>query len=1205
MEMHDYFSRFESLIGIWVNEVDLHTQSGSTDKNKYSEYIAAELLNAVFPYRLEVLRMNHPAVDLGDADAGIAFQITSRTEPTKIKSDLETFKKELTKFYPKGMRFLLLTNQQKKWTPESKKSFNDILQGFDAENHIYTFPDIVKEMKVQYLSNPEKFHKLLAIMEWQFGNKTGEPPLVIFRDILIQGSRDYYEGLRGEYGRFRMLHIEDTILTHPESKDNNKEKWVPQPVAIEKNEDEAIRDETILTMLPRLWGRPCHHVVITGEGGMGKTVSLVRMWEKLLNDYTTEPLVNNQSPIPLFIALNEYNHFNLNTKDFIQTQVLKNYLDNDSKSESVLLRLFKTPLSKPDRNPMPAVVLFLDGFNEITVEKQGLMFLELKSLLELGKGVQIVMTSRYDMRPDNNWGNWNLAQLQPLDDTKVETYLKDRGMTLPEQKGLKQLIQNPMMLTLYAASCEDRERKETSYFQFKDKIESPGELLYNFMEAQVARLWDREGINEDKMTYYRFLLRHLLPALGYEMQKEGLFDFTREQVQVYLNTWCSRFGEEDFFDTFPDFGERDAQLPLGSCRTPNEERKRATRLRNIFCKEIYMLVEEDQSYRFLHQNFRDFFAAVHILNEMEIALKKNEIAMVLKERVLNYFNRQFLGEIEEEHHVKSYFIPGVGWKNNIKANRLHRMLELCRGKYGEDIGYAVWNIVEIWKQVRGELGGEDFSRLDLSGVNLNGIRCSYYCNGGYLAANFEGSRLHEKNVLIQGHREFVSSAVYRSDGKRILSASYDHTIKEWDAETGECRRTLSGHEDRVTGAVYRSDGKFILSASADGTIKEWDAETGECRRTLSGHEDRVTSAVYRSDGKRILSASVDGTIKEWDAEAGEYRRTFSGHQDWVTSAVYRSDGKFILSASVDGTIKEWDAETGECRRTLSGHEDRVISAVYRSDGKCILSTSWDKTIKEWNAETGKCIRTLSGHDTLFSAVYRSDGKSILSASVDGTIREWDEETKQCSKPLSGHKDKLFSAVYRSDGKRILSALRDGTIKEWDAETGQCIKTLSGHQDCVNSAVYRSDRKRILSASDDHTIKEWDAKTGKCIKIFSGHKDRVSRAIYCSDEKRILSDSWDKTIKEWDAETGQCLHTYDKEYTPNLPGYEELNNKLYLSENTIHVLPRSKNDPELEIINVPGLFIQGCSFQNLEKGSQWTEEGLNIMKQYCRIISIAE
>jgi len=1123
----------------------------------------------------------------------------------------------------------------------------------------------------------------------------------LVQERLLRGSQAYLRALTGENGRFRMLHIEDAILPHPKSNDkvneNKKGKRVPQPVNIGDNEDGTGQRETVITMLPKLWKRKSRHTVITGEGGMGKTVSSVRLWQELLETANNQKLLQGvqgggfhekshpgNSPIPLFIQLNEFNHRKADAGEFILSQITRDYLDDDMTVKNSLLKIFKNPVQTSEGETIPAVVLLLDGFNEVTAEKRELL-LEINRLTEQCDSLQVVMTSRYDMRSNFNWSHWNLVQLEPLDDGSVEEYLTRRGMAVPTQERLKSLIRNPMMLTLYAASCEVQETyKKSSYCHFKERVETPGELLWNFMEAQVARLSDRVAYDPEKIAYYRFLLIYLLPALGFEMEKARLFDFTPEQVQEYLLKWCSIFGQDGFLDAFPHIGKYEKAIPVGDCQTGTERRERIAELLDVFCTELHMLVEESNSYRFLHQNFRDFFAALHILNQVEWAIKRKEVPSVLTERALSFYVRRFIGEVEGEHYAKPYLKEGEGWKIDIdKENRLHRMIDLCRGQFGQPAAMAVWNIVETWKEARVELTGADLSRLDLSKLTLNWVQCSRLYQYKYLTADFTRSRVYERNLFPQGHtdsvwnvvyspdgkkilsaskdktiiewdaetgvkirafvghKSTVSSAVYSRDEKKILSASQDWTIKEWDTATGKCVKTLEGNNYFVTNAVYSPDEKKILSAHWNNTINEWDVETGTCVKTLRGHIRRVLSAVYSRDGKLILSVSDDQTIMEWDAETGEKIRTLEGHKGTVFSAVYSPDGKRILSASGDKTIMEWDAETGKKIRTLKGHTGSVKSALYSQDGKHILSASGDKTIMEWDAETGKKIRTLAGHtDYVFNAVYSPDGKHILSASGDQsiiewnaetgekiqalvghtayvyssvfspdwkhilfalndhTIMEWDAETGEKTRILAGHSSKVNSAVYSRDGKYLLSASDDHTIILWDAETGEKIKTLAGHTNPVISAVYSPDGKRILSASEDHTIIEWNGETGEIIKTLVGHTNRVSSAVYSRDGKTILSESWDDTFKIWDAITGQCLQTYSRKNPPSFKNYltkDIVNLKLIYQGNKIHVRNASTKK-RMTFINIPGLWIQGCSFKDLESKKKWLRKSLEILKQ---------
>src|SRR5207248_258942 len=48
-------------------------------------------------------------------------------------------------------------------------------------------------------------------------------------------------------------------------------------------------------------------------------------------------------------------------------------------------------------------------------------------------------------------------------------------------------------------------------------------------------------------------------------------------------------------------------------------------------------------------------------------------------------------------------------------------------------------------------------------------------------------------------------------------------------------RTLEGHKDWVKGCTVDPLGDFIVSASYDKTLKVWDAQTGAELRTLEGH----------------------------------------------------------------------------------------------------------------------------------------------------------------------------------------------------------------------------------------------------------------------------------------------------------------------------------------------------------------------------------
>lgn len=74
---------------------------GLTDLHVLAESFFCPFLNEAYKLKLKVLKTGHPAIDLGDAKAGEAFQITSDNSKKKIQDTLDTYSaKKLFATYP-------------------------------------------------------------------------------------------------------------------------------------------------------------------------------------------------------------------------------------------------------------------------------------------------------------------------------------------------------------------------------------------------------------------------------------------------------------------------------------------------------------------------------------------------------------------------------------------------------------------------------------------------------------------------------------------------------------------------------------------------------------------------------------------------------------------------------------------------------------------------------------------------------------------------------------------------------------------------------------------------------------------------------------------------------------------------------------------------------------------------------------------------
>ena len=380
-------------------------------------------------------------------------------------------------------------------------------------------------------------------------------------------------------------------------------------------------------------------------------------------------------------------------------------------------------------------------------------------------------------------------------------------------------------------------------------------------------------------------------------------------------------------------------------------------------------------------------------------------------------------------------------------------------------------------------------------------------------------------LTLEGHSSIVKAVVLVLDGRRVLSASWDQTLKVWDLQTGECLRSLDGHTGCVQAVVVHPDGLRALSASDDKTLKMWDLDTGKCLQTLEGHSGPVTAVALDLDGRRALSGSNDRTLKLWDLRTGQCLLTLMGHSRFIWAVAVHSDGRRALSGSRDRTVRIWDLQTGACLRILDGHRSTVCAVVPHPDGRRALSTSDDKTIKVWDLQTGQCLQTMEGHAFSVNALaVHADGLQALSASDDGTIKVWDLRTGQCLRTLVGHAGRVRDVVLHPDGRRAVSAHNDKTVKVWNLETGHCPQASHRHVGWVQDVVLHPDGQRVVSAGDDNSLRIWDVRTGECLQSLQAHSERVWAVAVHPDGRRAVSASDDKTLKVWDLKTGQCLRT---------------------------------------------------------------------------------
>ncbi|KAM6933387.1 autophagy-related protein 16-1 [Xenentodon cancila] len=238
----------------------------------------------------------------------------------------------------------------------------------------------------------------------------------------------------------------------------------------------------------------------------------------------------------------------------------------------------------------------------------------------------------------------------------------------------------------------------------------------------------------------------------------------------------------------------------------------------------------------------------------------------------------------------------------------------------------------------------------------------------------------ESKGALTGSNAGITSIEFDSAGSYLLAASNDFASRIWTVDDFRLRHTLTGHSGKVLSARFLLDNARIVSGSYDRTLKLWDLRSKVCMKTvfagsscndivcteqcvMSGHFDkkvrfwdiraesivrelellgRVTSLDLNHDRTELLTCSRDDLLKIIDLRTNSVRQTFSTQgfkcgADW-TRVTFSPDGSYVVGGSADGALYIWNVLTGQVDRTLDrNHSSAINSVSWSPSGAYVVS----------------------------------------------------------------------------------------------------------------------------------------------------------------------------------------------------------------------------------------------------------------------------
>lgn len=448
----------------------------------------------------------------------------------------------------------------------------------------------------------------------------------------------------------------------------------------------------------------------------------------------------------------------------------------------------------------PAFILLLDGFNEVSADNTRAAVHAVKKWM-LYPGVQVVISSRYDFRKNIAVEELEELKIEPLSERQMQRWFDLCEMPFPkENKKLYELLKTPFMLTLYT-QVESRysQGKEASFVQWMESANTSGNLMWNFMQCQILKMANELLKPNADIVQAVIASAYILPYICWKMEWREFFtvgimelnQWIDEAALFYQNRW----------KRYPEERVQILTVEFGNIKWDNNDFIR------ILTKELNLMVNRGgASFSLLHQNFRDFLAAVHLNSAVEIN-SKEMIAETWEKRPFSDNVVVFLSE----------------WMTGPAADG---MFESLRGVEIPDGNYLFYNLVRIIREMKADdLSETDFPEMDLRTVRLNGARL---VNGTHRAC-FRRAKINYGTLIMQGHSDRIYHVAFSEDGRQLISVSAME-IRIWDLVTGSCIHEITeGAADMGGYFKYNSQNFYKSFVMADGHEFVWIGENDTCR----------------------------------------------------------------------------------------------------------------------------------------------------------------------------------------------------------------------------------------------------------------------------------------------------------------------------------------------------------------------------------------
>ena len=391
------------------------------------------------------------------------------------------------------------------------------------------------------------------------------------------------------------------------------------------------------------------------------------------------------------------------------------------------------------------------------------------------------------------------------------------------------------------------------------------------------------------------------------------------------------------------------------------------------------------------------------------------------------------------------------------------------------------------------------------------------------------------------HAAWVSQLLVSADGRTLVTASADQTIRLWDvsdfSHLSPRGRPLRGHRQEVWSLAMLPDQRTLVSGSKDGSVLLWDIAAPRNPHALATLPVKVNNWSFGVDSKSVAVLDNESHVAMWQGEDFRDKRIlFDVPAIGSEMSCFSSNGRLLSLGSTNGVIRVWDLEGRAPPReftanTRQGFPVRFLPkannlVIYHEDDQSlrVLDLATGKETSRWEVSmlgdwpelavspderwcihfgwggASSLIEMATGHvhnlkfnlKEVSSAVFSPDGKLLAAASWKGLVRLWETTSWREVRSLRGVLLGCHSVAFSPDGTRLaMGSNGQEAVKLWDTSTYQDLLTLPGSGSVFLSTAFSPDGNVLGSMTASGLLHLWRAPSWA--EIDAAEKTREAKA----------------------------------------------------------------------------------------------------------------